>query len=805
MKKLLLAGFAAALCTGFAANTISIDAAKVKCTCAPDLWGIFFEDIDLSLDGGVYAELVRNRSFEDKGGQMPEAQQYWQGLGGAQLSVTGDKPHSKINAHSLKVVAPAGGAVANEGYFGIASRKGIGYRLSVDLRGEAGKLEVSLESANGKAATTVATVEIKGGEWTTCKAEFKGLIDDPDAKLVFRSAKGGTFYMDCVTLFPSDTYGTSGLFRKDLMEKLAGLKPSFVRFPGGCWVEGNTMAEAYRWKKTIGSIWERPTQWNLWRYWSTHGVGFHEYLQICEDLNAKALFCINAGISHREIVPMEKMDEFVQDALDCIEYANGPVTSKWGAERAKNGHPKPFNLVYLQIGNENGGPKYEERYNLIANAVHAKYPEIQLIFDGPWSGNPKRDTWDVTAPKNLRDDHFYKSPEWFFDHSEMYTNAQERRLGKRDFGVFVGEYAVTSVGRTHPFGTLKAAIGEAAYMTGLENSADVVKLAAYAPLFAHVKHLRWKPDLIYITPGSCFVNPSYDVQKLFSENRGREVLASSVQCESLNQAENSMFGLGTWRGSAAFKDFQVVDANGKVLYANALNTQEALKDWKAQGGGNWAIKDGALVQSKIGQEEKAMLLTLDRSWTGDVTCTFKAKRLDGLEGFLATYAKTTPNPAGNWVNFGGWKNIQHGIEGQGAGKRIDGKVEKDRWYNVTVSRRDGVVSAKLDDLELPSGKKVGGKSALLASAVTSPDGKEIIVKVVNFANRAIAADVVVANAQLATTAKLFTYTGPHADASNSLEKPEALKPVASTCAVTNSKVTREFPAYSLSVIRIRKQ
>ncbi|MCQ2393196.1 MAG: hypothetical protein MJ249_02825 [Kiritimatiellae bacterium] len=806
MKKLLFTGMVALAGAAFAANTIRIDAAKVKCACAPDLWGIFFEDIDLSLDGGVYAELVRNRSFEDNAGKAPDAQKYWNALGGAQLAVTNEKPHSQINAHSLKVVAPAGGAVANEGYFGVAARKGIDYRLSFDVRGEAGTLEVSLESQNGQSATSVAKFTAKGGEWKTCKATLKGLVDDPDARLVFRTTKGGTFYLDCVTLFPSDTYGKSGLFRKDLMEKLAGLKPSFVRFPGGCWVEGNTMATAYRWKKTIGSIWERPTQWNIWGYWSTHGVGFHEYLQICEELNAKALFCINVGMSHREIVPMEKMDEFVQDALDCIEYANGPVSTRWGAERAKNGHPAPFNLAYLQIGNENGGPRYEERYERMAKAVHAKYPDIKIIFDGPWSGRKDKDTWDVNAPKNFRDDHFYRSPDWFFYNDMIYANAKERRLGKRDFGVFVGEYAVTSVGRQHPFGTLRAAIGEACFMTGMENCADVVKLAAYAPLFAHVKHLRWKPDLIYVASGSSFVNPSYDVQKLFSENRGRDVLTTVVEAEPLKVQENCTFGVGTWSGAAAFKDFKVTDATGRVLYANSFADAEALKGWKAQGAGQWSVKDGTLVQSFVTKKEGAMTLTLDRVWPDEATCSFKAKRLDGPEGFLALYASTGTGVAGNWVNFGGWKNKEHGIEGRSAGRHTPGTIECDRWYDVTVTRKGGKVSATIDGVKLPEGgASNANKSALLASAVTSPDGKEIIVKVVNFAERPLVADVVVANAKLANTAKLTTYTGPHANASNSLENPNALKPVTTTIAVGDGKLQREFPALSLSVICIPRR
>ena len=465
-------------------NRIVVDASKTRFPVAEDMWGIFFEDIDLSLDGGVYAELVRNRSFED--GPVNFRRQstigFWSTVGRATIELDSSKPISEKNRHCGRVEALPGGGVANDGYFGIAVKDGAQYRLSVALRGDVkGPIEVALQSL-GKTLAKGAIGGI-GPEWKTYSLTLTATGTDPDAKLVFRATNGGTFYMDCVSLFPCDTYAKSGLFRKDLMERLAALKPSFVRFPGGCWVEG-----------------------------SANGVGFHEYLQLCEDLGAKALFCINCGMSHKETVPMNKMGEFVQDALDCIEYANGPATSKWGAVRAANGHPEPFNLQYIEIGNENGGPKYHERYALMHDAIQAKYPEIKIVSD-VWGGPVKG------RPQHIRDEHYYKSPDWFMTTgAKMYDS-----YPRGEFEVFVGEYAVTAdVGR---WGDLRAAIGEAAFMCALERNADVVKLAAYAPLFANAKHTAWKPNLIYPMTDGNFVNPSWNVQKLFSENRGREVLA----------------------------------------------------------------------------------------------------------------------------------------------------------------------------------------------------------------------------------------------------------------------------------------
>ena len=535
------------------ANTVVVDPGKVRFPVSEDMWGIFFEDIDLSLDGGVYAELVRNRSFED--GEAANRKQktigYWTTVGPATLAADTSKPVSEKNRTCGRVDALPGGGVANDGYFGIAVKTGAKYRLSVALRGDVkGPVEVSLESLGKRFAGEM--IKGIGAEWKTFTLTLESAGTDPDAKLVFRAPEGGTFYLDCVSLFPCDTYGKSGLFRKDLMERLAALKPSFVRFPGGCWVEGNTMAEAYRWKQTIGSIWDRRTQWNIWGYWSSNGVGFHEYLVLCEELGAKALFCINCGMSHRENVPMEKMGEFVQDALDCIEYANGPVTSKWGAARAANGHPAPFNLEYLEIGNENGGPAYHERYALIHDAVRAKYPDIKIVSD-LWGGPVKG------RPQHIRDEHYYKSPDWFMSTGAKLYDAYPRG----EFEVFVGEYAVTQdVGR---WGDLRAAIGEAAFMCGLERNADIVKLAAYAPLFANAKHTSWTPNLIYPVTDGNFVNPSWNVQKLFSENRGKAVLAF----------EHSSRWMKTKNGAPcrAVAVSAVRDADGSVI-VKAVNCSE---------------------------------------------------------------------------------------------------------------------------------------------------------------------------------------------------------------------------------------
>jgi len=508
----------------FGENVVNVDASKALFPTAPDLWGIFFEDIDLSLDGGVYAEMVRNRSFEDgNGGNGELTLEYWNPVGGAEYYLE----ECEKGRHCVHVCGKAGAGIANEGYFGFGVEKGKAYNLSVALRGTS-DVEVALEAY---AKPRLATAEIKAvsGEWKTFEATLVANDTDPQARLVFRMKNGGELMMDHVSLFPADA--VAGLFRRDLIERLAALRPSFLRFPGGCWVEGDTMKDAYRWKTTIGDKWKRRTQWNIWKYWSTNGVGFHEYLLLCEALGAKPLFCINCGMSHKETVPMEKMGEFVQDALDCIEYANGPVDSEWGAKRAAAGHPAPFNLKYLEIGNENGGREYEERYALIAKAVRDKYPDVHLVFDN-WKSTKR-----VDDPKDLRDDHFYDHPDRL-----MGGLVHEYDEPKGDFGIFVGEYAV--VRGTHRYGSLRGAIGEAAFMMGLERNQNQVRLAAYAPLFANAQHTAWTPNMIYPMTLGSFVSPSWNVQKLFSENRGAEVLKVDVKTETFETKTAFAWGHG---------------------------------------------------------------------------------------------------------------------------------------------------------------------------------------------------------------------------------------------------------------------
>jgi hypothetical protein len=417
----LLCGLAQAAPAGI---TVQVD--QPGAAVSPRLWGLFFEEINHAGDGGLYAELIRNRGLEDAAG--PEA---WAAVGGAGLALDIAEPLAAATPHSLRVEVPAAGAgVANEGYWGIAVREGAVYKLSLYARatGNAGALTVSLQGAGG-AVYASATLPAAGATWTPLACTLTASATDPAARLVITAGGAGTLWLDMVSLFPADTWkGRPNGLRADLAGMLDGLSPAFVRFPGGCFVEGDQLVNAFRWKTTIGDLAGRPGHWNLWGHRSTDGLGLHEYLQACEDLGAEPLFVINCGMAHGGVVPMDQMGEWVQDALDAIEYANGSTRTKWGALRAKHGHPKPFNLRLMEIGNENGGPAYDERYALFWDAIKGRYPKMELVANVP-----------VTSrPMDILDEHYYSSPEWFASQAYRYDGYD--RKGPQ---IYVGEYACT--------------------------------------------------------------------------------------------------------------------------------------------------------------------------------------------------------------------------------------------------------------------------------------------------------------------------------------------------------------------------
>lgn len=754
---------------------------------SPTLWGIFFEDINLSADGGIYPEQVRNRNFEDS--DKPD---HWatvaSGQAKVELNVDRENPVSAKNPRSLRVVitGPGGGraGVVNGGFYGMAVQKGERYRLSFFARGDgsfSGPLTASVESTNGQVVASETFGKLKP-EWKPFTATLKAKGTDPRSRLVISADKAGTFWLDRVSLMPEKTWKNHGL-RPDLMDMLAELKPGFNRFPGGCWVEGETMGQAYRWKETIGDPFERRTQHNIWAYEATHGVGFHEYLVMCEDLGCEPLFVINGGMSHRETVPLNRMDEFVQDALDAIDYANGPATSPWGAARARAGHPEPFGLKYIEIGNENGGPAYHERWPLFVKAIRTRYPEMQLVAN-VWGGYPTNEKPDIV------DEHYYNHPEFFIQNAAKYD-----RYDRKGPKVYIGEYAVTSGAG---LGNLRGAIGEAAFMTGLERNSDMVIMASYAPLFCNANHRRWPINLINYDSHRVFGIPSYYVQQMFSQNRGDMVLPIAVDAPCTEAApRGGAVGVGTWLTKAEFKDIKVT-RDGKTLAAPDLNSTQG---WKLLGAGEWKAEGGVLTQGSGAENVRAVVG--DAKWT-DYTLSLKARKLAGAEGFLILFRTARDNEK-SWWNIGGWGNQRHAIEREGVQcTPVDGSIETGRWYDIRVELNGNNIKCYLDGKLVHDVK--AGHPSIHATASREEKSGEIILKVVNVAATAQATEIKLEGvSKVSGPAKAIVLTSGSPTDENTLAEPRKVAPVTLGVDVPGPIFRHSFPGNSLTILRLKTQ
>lgn len=510
------------------------------------MYGIFFEDINFAADGGIYAELIKNRSFEfDEpltGWKQKNTQTLSHNLDSGFLTIYSD--HSKTNKNYARITVHNDKKyiLENEGFRGIGLHKDAGYDFSFDLENASGNISAvnaSLVDENGTIISTVPII-IKGKGWQKYKAVFSPSRTVEKAKLQITFTGTGVVNIDMISLFPQDTWkGRKGGLRKDLVQKLYDLQPGFLRFPGGCIVEGRTLAERYQWKKTLGNVADREYLINKWSsgfphrltpdYYQSFGLGFYEYFQLSEDLGAEPLPILSCGMACQfntgELVDLEELNPFVQDALDLIEFANGDANTKWGKIRAEMGHPKAFNMKYIGVGNEQWGEDYIERYKIFEKAIHARYPDIKIISgSGP---SPDGDFFDY-GWKELKklnaqivDEHYYNSAKWFQENAARYDKYD--RNGPK---VFAGEYAVQSVKVVSPDNknNWESALSEAAFMTGLERNADVVTMTSYAPLFAHADGWQWTPDLIWFNNLQSYATPNYYVQKLFSNNKGSDLL-----------------------------------------------------------------------------------------------------------------------------------------------------------------------------------------------------------------------------------------------------------------------------------------
>lgn len=527
----------------FSQKTIVVNTDKSLADIQPTMWGIFFEDINFAADGGIYAELVKNRSFEFYKPLMGWTQ-IKKGDGKGKI-YTLNRDELAANPRYVQIVSESeSGAfgLANEGFRGMGIKKGMEYHFSMNARKqgtETIKVLIELLDSSGTVVGQTALTNFTK-EWQSYKASLTSSATNPKGRLNVWIEGKGTLDVDMISLFPADTWKQrpNGM-RADLVQLLADLKPGFIRFPGGCIVEGHDLSTRYQWKKTVGAIDERELIVNRWNtefmhrhtpdYYQSFGLGFYEYFLLAEDLGAEPLPILNCGMACQyntsELVQLDQLEPYIQDALDLIEFANGSPDTQWGKVRAEMGHPEPFNLKFLGIGNEQWGEEYVERYDKFASVIRKKYPNIKLVAgSGPGASGEQFDyLWTEfrKRPVDLMDEHYYRPPDWFLSNANRYDNYD--RNGPK---VFAGEYAAhgpqndTASSRN----TILSALAEAAFMTGLERNADIVQLCSYAPLLAHVDAWQWRPDLIWFDNLTSFGTPNYYVQKLFSNHAGTNVL-----------------------------------------------------------------------------------------------------------------------------------------------------------------------------------------------------------------------------------------------------------------------------------------
>jgi len=517
--------------------TLTVDTTAAGAPISPQMFGVFFEDINFGGDGGISAELVKNGSFEFADPITGWRKVERPGAAGGFGFATEDAPFARNPRYARLVVQAVGEGfgLRNDGYRGMGVTQGARYEFSAMARlvaGEAQSLRVELLGPKDVVLAS-ADVAVSDRSWTRVSVDLLAGATEPKATLRIQVSAPGTLDLEAISLMPYDTWkGRRNGLRADLVQLLADLKPGFIRFPGGCIVEGRTLENRYQWKNTVGPVEDRPVIYNRWNvefadrgkgaydYYQSFRLGFFEYFQVCADLGAEPVPILNCGMACQfnsgELVPLDELDPYVQDALDLIEFANGPVTSGWGRVRAEMGHPEPFGMKMLGIGNEQWGPQYFERYAVFAKAIRAKHPGIRLITStGPFPEDPKfHYAWGEIpkVPVDIVDEHSYAPPEWFLDNSQRYD--RQDRKGPR---IFVGEYAAHVPTRRNNW---TSALAEAAFITGLERNADVVVMSAYAPLLAHMDAWQWNPNLIWFDNLRSAGTANYTVQRLFSHHRG---------------------------------------------------------------------------------------------------------------------------------------------------------------------------------------------------------------------------------------------------------------------------------------------
>ncbi|GGJ31189.1 alpha-L-arabinofuranosidase C-terminal domain-containing protein [Deinococcus roseus] len=800
---------------GASAYTLNVQADQPSHAVPSTLYGIFFEDINEAADGGVYAELVKNRSFEFDP-QLTAWTVVTESGGAGKVSGQSDQPLNEHNPQYVRLnVTAAGAGLANSGFGGIAVQKDARYNFSVYLRSSAPlsrPLQAQLQGADGKVYGS-CEVQGVGAQWQKFNCDLTSSTTDPEARLVLLVSETATLDLDMVSLFPENTFKNrpNGL-RDDLTRTLENLQPGFLRFPGGCIVEGGSFFNRYRWKNTIGDVAEREIQPNQWApgYYQSFGLGFGEYFQLAADIGAEPLPILYAGqtscTGSPDMVALEDLGPYIQDALDLIEYANGDVSTRWGAVRAAQGHPEPFNMKYLGVGNELWGQDYLNRYEKFYDVLKQKHPEIKLVLSAgafPSDFNFQL-AWDWVKKNHkadLIDEHMYQSPQWFYDNVTRYDNYD--RTGPK---VFVGEYAAHGTGKRN---NMESALAEAAFMTGLERNSDVVEMASFAPLLAKENRTQWTTDLIWFNNQQVYLTPNYHVQQMFKHNLGQQLipttLVKEVQTQSAAQPITGSILLGSWSTAVSFDDVKITPADQNQLYNNDFADPTSIAQWNTYRG-DWSIEDGVLKQSSATLTDARLLLGQGEDWN-NYTLTLKACKDSGAEGFLIGFGSKNTNDY-YWWNLGGWGNTATAVEKSVGGvKTTLGNatpitIEKGRWYDIKVEVQQNHIKLYLDGTLIHDLVDAPSSAGPLYSASTLDQHTgDVILKVVNTSGNAQTTQINLNGmANLQPEADVIELASASGQDENSFAAPDQVKPVTKRLSGVGEHFSYDFPAYSVTIL-----
>ncbi len=822
------------------------------------LYGLFLEDINHAVDGGLYAEMIKNRSFEyaslasggNKHGYVTtnnDAVDF--------KVVNGSTDGTALNENNpqyaiIKNTGTDFEGIYNTGYLdGMAVEADKEYVFSVFLKsldGYNGSVKIALKDKDGNDIATGSIDSIKN-EWWKYEVTLKANATVNKKLGCYLMIENGSVAADMISLFPTDTYNNreNGL-RKDLVDYLAALNPKFLRFPGGCVIEGKSLETAYSWKdsignglefiingeKTVGDVAARPQGIDIWAnlngvsshpYYVTYGVGFYEYFLLCEDLNCLPVPIVNAGMScpiqspNYQVVPTdsEEFKQYIQDALDLVEFCRGDATTKWGAVRVAMGHEEPFDLKYVGIGNEQWQEEYYAHYALFKEAFDKEkkdrpelFGDIELIVaNGPASG----DTFGWKKVKanggleyaGLVDEHFYQTPDWFLSNVNRYN-----KYDRESTPVFLGEYAAKS-------NNWEAGLAEAAFMTGIEKNADIVKMACYAPLFGNSTDVQWTPDLVWFKNNQVWGSTNYYVQQIFSTNVGTTMLDASLKLETKgNDGLSGKVGIGTWATSATFDNLKVVsnDTN-KVLYEETFDDKSVLSDFSVNAG-KFSIKDGVIKQTSTSATTNETTgdtaLVGDSSWS-DYTYTLEATKVSGDEGFLIPIAAVDEKNFIFW-NLGGWGNtvscLQIVTDGaksdQIAETVLETNVKTGKTYELKIVVDGNNIKCYMNNFKMID-YDYGANTSMFESTSYDEVTGDMIIKLVNVSNSEKIVKFNIDNfANMKKTADVTELSSTNTVTTNSASSPENISPKTSTI-----EVSEEFeytvPKYSVTVIRIHSK